>query len=291
MITLGFATINDYDGAWATLEAALTYHRHIIREVVIVDSSPDPCHRKALEEHLLRVTDVDISYEHVDGPVSTSKYKNRVFELAKSNVVVLCDSHVMFMPNALESVDMHLSDLEHENDLVVGPCFSSASTLKGTNQMLYVSEPYEVPSGAEVIEGVVCRGGFLGAWVVDDRGTKGYGPVFEIAQQGTGALACRRDRWPKYLEHEGHGGDETYLFENARLLGIRTVCLPAFQWNHRWGAARKRYATPWRGRAEAYLKSTAELRRPDLWTAAYEHLRKSSRSAVHSAAIKYPCPR
>jgi cephalosporin hydroxylase len=62
------------------------------------------------------------------------------------------------------------------------------------------------------------------------------GEPFEIPAQGLGAFACRKESWlgfnPRF---RGFGGEEFYIHRKYKKAGYKTLCLPSFQWIHRFG--------------------------------------------------------
>lgn len=279
-LTIGFSTRDDADGAFFTINSLLAHHRADLEtaggyEIVVVDNSPeDSPHRADLQIDLRNLPQV--RHLLMPGPPSSSLYKQRLFEAAQGDIVLCCDSHVIFEPGAIAALRDYFVQAPDSLDLVTGPCLARHGSVQGTNQMIYADEPYPIPHNAEVHEGTVWRGGAMGVWVHDPRGLDPAGAPFEIMQQGTGAFAVRRAAWPGFHPgFAGHGGNETYLMERIRERGGRVICLPALRWIHRFrhGHRKAPYPLVWEDRVRNYLLAATDLDRPDLYAGAVAHLR------------------
>ena len=217
---------------WSTLNALQMDHAHIFAdgnaEIVVIDSSPEGSPiAAALKKHT--AGDKLVRYVRYIGVPSSCLYKEAGFREAKGEIVVCMDSHVLFERGGLDAVLNHFALNPESRDLLMAVCKKSASSVQGTNQMIYADEPYALPAGAVVVNGVVFRGDKVGAWIKDDRGLNPLHPPFEIQQQGTFAFAMRREAWPGFHPAmTGFGGNETYLMESVRHAGGRVLCVPAW---------------------------------------------------------------
>lgn len=288
--TFGIATRED-KMLWATVHAALTYHpflREADCEVLVVDNSPEKSVLAAdFAKHFKNFPRV--RYLHEPGPESSCLWKQRLFQEGRGDVVSSCDSHVMFEPGGL------LAALEwceaHPLDMVMGPCLSGYGVMHGTNQMIYEWEPYELPTNAEVISGVVCRGDNVGAWVRDPRAMNPDGEPFEIQQQGTGFFMMRRENWPGFLPSmRGFGGNETYLMEAVRAAGGRVICHPRARWLHSFVRDVVPYKLPLEDKVRNYLAGFVKLGRADLYEAISAHVSRRARHVVTAVQRKIPSP-
>lgn len=292
--TFGFCTRDDSDGAWMTINGLLEYHLDIIKdsfELIVIDNSPEgSIHAKKLAEYVSNIKEV--RYIRAIGPESSCLYKERLFREAKNDVVVCCDSHVLFSKGSIYSLIKWFNENPNSNDLISGPCLHRSNTILGTNQMIHENEPYDIPQNADVQNGYVWRGGALGVWVVDPRGVDVNSPPFEIMQQGTGAFAMRRLSWPGFhKDFIGHGGNETFLMERVRQEGGKVFCLPSFRWIHKFlrvnGAP---YSLSWDHRVTNYLTGFSFLDNEQLYNSAVAHLTKQCPQTVKkiSNIIKFP---
>lgn len=261
-----------------------------VDEVIIIDTSPAGSEiAHMLEKHCNRQPKARY-IRLVDAPISSCLYRNRIFDESQSDVTWCVDSHVLFWQGASDAIRRYYVDGDHR-DLLVGPFYDSSESLKGTNQMLYAWEPYEVPETARVYHSVVCRGGSLGVWVVDPRGLRGCTKPFEVQQQGLGNVVAYRGMYPGTLpDAVGHGGTETYTVEKCRANGGRVMCHPLIACNHCWTRGKTPYRTSAVQRVQNYLKGFADLKRADLWNAAAEHLMLTWPSVASDVIGKIACP-
>ena len=241
-LTIGFSTRND-QMAWMTINSLFSHHQHIMdqAELLIIDNSPEGSkYATDLANHVK--TNSRIKYIRQIGPESSCLYKEAVFRQGQGKYKLCCDSHVLFRPQALNRLMDYFDKNPDSNDLIMGPCWNSAWTDHGTNQMIYQEEGYKIPLSSpgtdpskalQIHRGVIWRGTALGVWVKDPRGTTPNGKAYEIMQQGTGAFACRAEAWAGFHpQFTGFGGNETYLMEKYRTRGDKVLCLPGFDWIH-----------------------------------------------------------
>lgn len=211
-LTVGMATYNDYDGVYFTLQSLRLFHDLDDVELLVVDNFGCD-HTKSLVEdwagaRYLRRTDVQ----------GTAAPRDLVFREATGEMVVCCDSHVLFPPGVLARLQEFSLKNPECDDLLQGP-------------MLY-DDLRNVSTHLEP----EWREEFWGTWATDERGLDPDNAPFEIPMQGLGAFACRKRGWlgfnPRF---RGFGGEEGYIHEKFRQAGRRTLCLPWFRWLHRFG--------------------------------------------------------
>lgn len=291
-LSVGFATRDDFDGAWMTVEALIAYHDDYVDQVVVVDNSPENSrHAKLLSEHVKNVKKV--KYVRDSEPPSSCLPKNRVFTESDCEFAANCDSHVLFQEGAIRAV----SEFWHRapadtRDILTGPCWAGASPNRGmgTNQVLYEHENYDEPNGKPLDYQFMAawRGGGLGAWVMDSRGLAPDRPAYEIRKQGTGFFSMRRGAWVGFHpSFRGHGGNEAYLYEKVRKMGGRAWCLPAARWIHKFGRANGApYPLNWEDRVRNYVTGFRDLGRPDLERGAIAHFTKICGGTVRAVLKK-----
>lgn len=269
-LTVGFSTRDDRM-AWMTANLLMEQHGDLIDELLIIDNSPDGSEYAAQLEKMVRDWP-RVRYVRVIGPESSCLYKDKLFRESRGDWTLCVDSHVWFKPEALAALRAHAERDRDSRDLLMGPCMETWQRVHGTNQMIYADEPYSLPSDAKVHQGVVCRGGAVGVWVLDPR-AEGDEP-FEIMQQGTGAFCMRTAAWPGFHPgFIGHGGNETYLMELVRQRGGRVMCLPQLRWVHCFMRSKADipYRVDWTHRVRNYLVGFRAIGREDLYLAASEH--------------------
>lgn len=301
-LTVGFCTRDDFAGAWMTLGGLLEYHKDFIDEIVIIDNSPkDSKHAALLQEHVAH--EPIVRYIRVVGPESSCIYKDRVFRAAKSDIVLCCDSHVLFGKNAIASLRKWFESNPNSKDLITGPMSKRGGADAMTSQQqMYVDEKFEIDTTAELKKkpidriitqnNIVWRGGNCGIWRLDDRALDSTHPAFPIAQNGTGAFACLRSTWPGFHpQFIGFGGNETWLMERFRELGGQVLCLPTFRWIHRFGYPDgHKYKISWDDRVRNYLIGFNDLDRPDLYDSAVGYFKHICPKALKKCIDKIPRP-
>jgi glycosyltransferase involved in cell wall biosynthesis len=211
-LTVGMATYNDFDGVYFTLQALRLYQDVRGVELLVVDNYGCEHTRQFVEGwsrgRYLRRTEVQ----------GTAAPRDLVFREATGEVVLCCDSHVLFPPGVLARLRQFYRDHPDCDDLLQGP-------------MLY-DDTASVSTHLEP----VWRDEFWGTWATDPRGLDPEGEPFEIPMQGLGAFACRKRAWlgfnPRF---RGFGGEEGYIHEKFRQAGRRTLCAPWLRWMHRFG--------------------------------------------------------
>ena len=211
-VTVGMATYHDFDGVYFTLQALRLYQDLEDVELLVVDNFGCEDTRRFVEgwsrgRYILR--------NDVKG---TAAPRDLVFREAAAEVVLCCDSHVLFPKGVIARLKQFYAEHPDCDDLLQGPLLYDDAELVSTHL-----DP-------------VWRDEFWGIWATDPRGLDPEGEPFEIPMQGLGAFACRRSAWlgfnPRF---RGFGGEEGYIHEKFRQAGRRTLCLPWFRWMHRFG--------------------------------------------------------
>ena len=210
-LTVGMATYGDFDGVYFTLQALRLYQDMQDVELLVVDNLGCEDTRRFVEgwsrgRYILR-TDIQ----------GTAAPRDLVFREAAGEIVLCCDSHVLFPPGVIARLKQFYDAHPACDDLLQGPLLYDDAEFVSTHL-----DP-------------VWRDEFWGIWATDPRGLDPDGAPFEIPMQGLGAFACRRSAWlgfnPRF---RGFGGEEGYIHEKFRQAGRRTLCLPWFRWMHRF---------------------------------------------------------
>ena len=211
-LTVGMATYDDFDGVYFTLQALRLYQDMQDVELLVVDNYGCEHTRSFVEgwsrgRYVLR-SDVQ----------GTAAPRDLVFREAAGEIVLCCDSHVLFPPGVIARLKRFYDDHPTCDDLLHGPLLYDDGELISTHL-----DP-------------VWRDEFWGIWATDPRGLDPDGEPFEIPMQGLGAFACRRSAWLGFNSRfRGFGGEEGYIHEKFRQAGRRTLCLPWLRWMHRFG--------------------------------------------------------
>lgn len=212
MFTLGMATYDDYDGVYFTVQSARIYHSEV-KEVVIIDNHPDSNHGK-FNKHLsnFETKDFRIKYITYTEKKSTSA-RSQIFDHASNEYVIVCDSHVLFLPNSIKSLKEYYLNDAKPYDFIQGPLIYDDAETYSTHL-----DPF-------------WRQNFFGIWATKETDEK----YFEIPSMGLGVFSCKKNEWLGFNPlFKGFGGEEGYIHEKYRKHGGRCICLQDFEWMHRF---------------------------------------------------------
>lgn len=247
-LTVGMAVYDDFDGAYFTLRALDLYHPHLRGQVewLVVDNHPvfnEPGQPETCSTRLQTLCRnvPGARYEALAEPVGTSAPRDAVFRLARGDVVICVDSHVLLAPGAIDKTLRWLDDWPDFDGLFQGPLIYDDNEVSTHMDRVWSDQ-------------------MLGTWGCDDRYSGPDGPVFPIDMQGLGLFGCRRGHWlgfnPRFREF---GGEEGYLQDKYRQHGRQVVCLPWLAWAHRFNDGSPRYPSTPRERIKNYLRGRLEL--------------------------------
>jgi hypothetical protein len=241
-LCVGMATYDDFDGVWFTIQAIAMYQAEVLADVtfLVIDNNPDgpaASALRALEKWLPRYRCVPF-----DGYNGTS-VRDLVFREARADIVCCVDSHILLRPGALAALLDWFSAHPHSRDLLQGPLLYNDLKVGATHM--------EPTWGA----------GMFGRWGRDPRIDEPECEPFEVAMQGLGLFACRREAWPGLNPRlRGFGGEEGYLHEKFRQRGGRVLCHPGLAWLHRFGRPRGvSYPNIWDDRVRNYTIAWSEI--------------------------------
>lgn len=241
-LTIGMATFDDFDGVYFTVQAIRLHHPEVAAdtEILIVDNDPaGPC-ADALRQ--LSTSIAGCRYvANADRQGTASR--DLVFREARTPYAMCVDSHVLFPPGAIRGLVDYFERHPDTRDLLQGPLLYDDLRTFSTH-----FDP-------------VWSAGMYGVWGTDQRGADPKAEPFEIAMQGLGVFACRREAWlgfnPRF---SGFGGEEGYIHEKFRRAGGRALCLPFLRWVHRFHRPHgTRYPNSWEDRIRNYLIAFDEL--------------------------------
>jgi hypothetical protein len=94
-LTIGMATYNDFDGVYFTIQALRLYHDLEDVELLVVDNY-GCVHTQQFVEGWVKGR-----YVLATETVGTAAPRNLLFQEARGDAVLCCDSLVLFWPNAL----------------------------------------------------------------------------------------------------------------------------------------------------------------------------------------------
>jgi glycosyltransferase involved in cell wall biosynthesis len=214
-----------------TVQALRLYHNLDNCEILVVDNYGDPDIEKFIKSQGAGV----VRYEKYTERVGPANAKDRVFELARGEMVVCIDSHVLLAPGSLDNIPI-------TDDLIYG-------TFVYNDLKNYCCEWKPV-----------WRGSMWGTW--GDCVQKQNIPKepFEIWGCGGGCFCARKSSWLGFNKRfKGFGGEEGYLSCKYRKAGRKVICLPSLQWVHKFERKRVPYPLKQVDRVFNYLVGFEEL--------------------------------
>ena len=211
------ATYDDFHGVYFSLQSLRMYHPICKKqdvEIVVIDNNPSSFHAECVQNLMKSIP--NSKYIKFEDKKSTST-RNEIFKHASGKYCISMDCHVMFFPEAIESLLEYYTKHENCKDLVQGPMIYD-------NLAAYAT--HFKPSWG---------GDMYGQWDHDES-KYNSGEPFDIPMMGLGVFSCETKNWLGFNESfRGFGGEEGYIHQKFRQNGGRTICLPKFKWLHRFG--------------------------------------------------------
>ena len=208
--TIGMPSYNNYLEVFFTVQALRMYHNLRDCEIIVIDNYGD----NALQNFIRKHGSGTVKYYKHNEIQGVSYAKNKIFEHAQGENVLVIDSHILLKPGTL--------DIKIENDdLYQGVLMHSCQTK-------YSCEWVEQ-----------WRKEMWGIWA--KTVTELPKEPFEIWAMGAGFFACRRDSWLGFNDaFRGFGGETGYIQEKYRKAGRKVWCNPKMVWLHMfYGDGRK----------------------------------------------------
>jgi glycosyltransferase involved in cell wall biosynthesis len=203
-LTIGMPSWNNFTEVFYTIQALRIYHCLDNCEILIIDNFGDKELEKFIKSNGMGI----VRYEKCLDGSGPAYGKNKVFELAKGEMVLCIDSHIMLKPGALESI-------YSTDNLMTGP-------LVYNNLKDYVCafKP-------------VWRGHMWGIW--GDYSQTLPDKEFEIWGMGCGCFATKKESWLGFnKKFKGFGSEEGYIHEKYRKAGRKVICNPKLIWMHQF---------------------------------------------------------
>lgn len=211
------ATYDDYDGVYFSTQALGLYHdilKSINYEILIIDNNPESEHGKAVK-NLTNWMGDKVKYIPYINKTSTS-VRNEIFNNASGKYTISMDCHVFLAPKSIEALLNYYFNHSNCLDIVQGPML------------------YDDHKNYSTQFDPVWRGDMYGVWGTNTQAYEA-GEPFEIPMMGLGVFSCETKNWLGFNEHfRGFGGEEGYIHEKFRQRGGKAVCIPQFQWTHRF---------------------------------------------------------
>jgi hypothetical protein len=232
-LTIGIATHNDFDGLYFSLNALRMYVPDVSEcELIVVDNAPESRAGKRAEGLVAHINAGRSAPKPGDtiaahsarwipfgGIEGTAAPRQKIFDEAAADWVLVMDSHVLLHPMALPALFDFMDRDSDSRDLISGPMM-----LDSHRGILTQFDD-------------IWRDGMWGIWGHDPRGEHpDFGGEFEIPAMGLGLFACRREAWLGFNPHfREFGGEEFYIHTKFRQAGATCLCLPMLRWQHRFG--------------------------------------------------------
>ena len=214
---------DDFEGVEKTVQALRLYHANRVAEIVVVDNHPsvrldrtNPKGHSELTEHLCQKT--KCRYIRADQEIGSAWAKNKAIDEATTKYVICTDSHNLFVPGALDRLGQYFERNPESPDLIHGPLLHDSLG----DYWTHLGEGW----GTDDV---------FGKWATDHAKYRA-GEPFPIEAMGMGAFAIRKAAWVGFHRLlRGFGGEERFINLRTARAGNRSLCLPGFDWVHRWG--------------------------------------------------------
>jgi len=200
--TIGMASYNNFDEVYFTIQSLRLHHDLTDCEIVIVDNFGCEALLDFCEEFGAGI----VRYEKFTEIRGTAAPRNRIFEIAHGDNVVVMDSHTLLKRGFFDNIPS-------DDGLYHGPC-----QLNSFDGFFMGWNP-------------AWRRNMWGAWKASVK-TLPEDKV-EIWGSGLGVFACRREAWLGFnKDFRGFGGEEGYIHEKYRRAGRKVWCDPSKVWVH-----------------------------------------------------------
>jgi len=205
-LTIGLPSYANFTEVFFTVQALRIYHDLTSCEILIVDNFGD----LELEKFWKAQGRGIVRYEKYTDCTGPAGAKNAVFELARGEMVLCLDSHVLLIPGALKNIPV-------TDDLIHGP-------LLYNDMRNYVCDFKPV-----------WRGHMLGIWGDYCTFDKLPKEPFEIWGSGMGCFLAKKSTWLGFpSRYRGFGSEEGIIHEKYRKAGRKVLCLPSLVWVHQF---------------------------------------------------------
>lgn len=204
------ACYNNAEQVWWTIQALRMYQDLSDCEIVVVDNYGDD----RLQAWIDNAAPI-VKYVRYTDTRGTAAPRNKIFDNASGEFVLVIDSHVMLAPNAIKELKEWIETNRGRADLFHGPMIYDGMT----HYVLGLEPKWE--------------SNFFGVWTpaVTECPTE----EMEIQMHGMGLFGAFKDKWLRYNdEFVGFGGEEGYIHEKYRQHGHKVILLPMLKWMHRF---------------------------------------------------------
>jgi len=200
--TIGMPSYNNMAEVWFTVQSLRLHHDLTDCEIVVMDN----CGDDDLQDYIHQAGGDVVKYYRYTKVRGVSPAKNKIFDVARGDNVLIMDSHILLAPGALDQIPPR-------GDLVQGPLLQA-----NCHSYWYDWKPI--------------WGKYMwGQW--GDIHKKVPEDPIEIWAMGAGFFACRRDSWLGFNKNfKGFGGETGYIQEKYRKAGRKVWCYPNMVWQH-----------------------------------------------------------
>lgn len=241
-------------------------------EFLVVDNKPDAPTAGELHKYFREAGVRCVKMPESQG---TSGPRQRLFDEATGEAVLVMDSHVMLRPGTLQKLIAFYDANPGCRDLLTGPLLSSKRQVMATHynpgwrsEMWGMwGQAWKAPDGqivsavnvggrATIVEMPICTPIEVDACKYGDHGKllaeRGYAMLglqdsddFVIPGMGLGLFTCRRDAWVNFHpDFRGFGGAEQYIHDKFKMRGNCTRSLGFLPWWHLFAKLVKKTYSP-----------------------------------------------
>jgi len=179
------------------------YHNLDDYEIVVIDNYGDETLRKFCQQN-----PENVRYYKFTDIQGVSYAKNKIFDVARGEYVLVIDSHILIKPGAFDFTPPC-------DDMIQGPLLCA-------NQTYYLCE--WLPQW---------RAKMWGIWAPKVAIVDLPKEPWEIWATGAGFFATRRESWLGFNKNfKGFGGETGYIQEKYRKAGRKVWCYPNMVWSH-----------------------------------------------------------
>lgn len=223
-LTISMATYDDYDGCFFSISSLRLHHPvHLYdTEFLVIDNNPGSAHSNQLKHLASHVDCIRI----VEQPYRQSSFvKYGALSLAKGDVILGIDCHVLFECGAIKKMMDYFEAHPHTKNMLTGPLIHD-----GMKECFTHMDP-------------IWSGHDFGTWGQNKEGLKS-GQPFEVPMQGMACFALLRENAPNIpvSSFAGFGAEEWFVAETVRQNGGKVVCHPEMGWIHRFDWPKRTFA-------------------------------------------------
>ncbi len=127
--TIGIPVYDDFAGLKWTIQNLLIHHNLSDSEIVVVDNHPiyhDSKPSKQTLKLIQYVKNISGKYFPLE-TVGTAPARNKIFEVATGDIVIVCDSHVILHKDTIKIIKSYFGNKNNIKNIVTGPLLKDKS--------------------------------------------------------------------------------------------------------------------------------------------------------------------